>query len=165
VKRSFLATLEKLLQPLRSSTSNCLVAGFVHTDYKKKLARLLINKQSVDTALIVKGMEGSTQVDFRKKPVAVTVHHGEIFKGKAETDLISYPEEEWKQCRSLAEYTLETGISALKGKKNTARKILLNQTAQIISGLQILESSKAQLKAEKTLDSGRVLQHWRNGFN
>jgi anthranilate phosphoribosyltransferase len=165
VKRPFLATLEKLLQPLRSSNANYIVGGFVHADYKRKLAKLLKNQESLNAALIVKGMEGSTQIDFRKKPVAVAVHNREIFKDKAETDQISYPKEEWKQCRSLAEYTLETGISALKGRKNTASKILVNQAAQIISGLRISESAEARLKAEKALDSGRVFQHWRNGCN
>jgi anthranilate phosphoribosyltransferase len=163
VKRCFLATLEKLLQPLRSPNSNFLVTGFVHTDYRKKLTKLLRNCQSLDRALVVKGMEGSTQIDFRKKAQAIIIQNGETFAGKIETDQINYPKAEWEQCHSLVEYTLETGMSALKGEKNTARKILVNQAVQIISALPTLESEKVRLKAEKVLESGRALRLWQNG--
>jgi anthranilate phosphoribosyltransferase len=166
VKRPFLATLEKLVQPLQSPKSNFLVAGFVHIDYKRKLAKLLKSRPSVDAALIVKGMEGSTQIDFRKKPEAMTVQNGGIYEDEAETDQINYSKEEWKQQRhSLAEYTLETGISALKGKKNTARKILVNQVVQIIRGFQISEAVGVRLEAEKMLDSGSAFRHWQRGCN
>jgi anthranilate phosphoribosyltransferase len=163
VKRPFLATLEKLLQPLRSTRSNFLVTGFVHTDYKRKIAKLLKNQKSVGAALIVKGMEGSTQIDFRKKLEAVAVRNGTIFEDEAETDQINYPKKEWEQCNLLTEYTLERGISALKGKKNSVRKILINQAVQIISGLQILDATQARTKAKKVLNSGWAVRHWENG--
>jgi anthranilate phosphoribosyltransferase len=165
VKRPFLATLEKLLQPLRSPGKNVLVTGFVHEDYKKKFAKLLKNQPSVDAALIVKGMEGSTQIDFRKKFEAVILQNGKIAADKVEKNHIDYPKKEWEKCHSLAEYTLETGLSALKGKKNIARKILINQAAQILGGLRILEANEARVKAQKTLDSGQAFWHWENGCN
>jgi anthranilate phosphoribosyltransferase len=165
VKRPFLATLEKLLQPLRSPEKNYLVTGFVHADYKKKLVRLLKNQESLDGALIVKGMEGSTQIDFRKKPEIVVLQNDKSFPGKIEKNRINYPQKAWKTCHSLAEYTLETGIAALKGEKNSAREILVNQTVQIASRFQIMETAEARIKAEKLLDSSRALRHWENGCN
>ncbi len=163
VKRPFLATLEKLLQPLQSIGTNVLVAGFVHSHYKTELKRLLKGLESLDSLLIVKGMEGSTQIDFRKKPEILTVRNGQSFAGEVEVDQISYPQEEYRQSQSLAEYGLETGIAALKGKQNVARKILVNQAVQIISRSQILEADKVRVKAKKMLDSGQAFQHWQNG--
>ncbi|HYW34731.1 MAG TPA: hypothetical protein VE868_04920 [Balneolaceae bacterium] len=165
VKRPFLATLEKLLQPLRSVKSNCMVTGFVHSAYKKKLAGLLKNQGSPDAALIVKGMEGSTQIDFRKEPVIARVPDNESFTNAAKSVQIDYPKEEWEQCNSLAEYALATGIAALNGEKNNARQILINQVGQITSGLQMMEAPKARSKAEEMLDLGRALQHWKRGCN
>ena len=165
VKRPFVATLEKLLQPLRSDKLNYMVTGFVHSAYKKKLAGLLKNQESLDAALIVKGMEGSTQIDFRKEPVIAKVPNNENFAKTAKSVQIDYPKKEWEQCNSLAEYALETGIAVLKGEKNSAREILLNQVAKITSGLQMMETPKARSKAEEMLDFGRALQHWKRGCN
>lgn len=163
VKRPFLATLEKLLQPLRSKEKNFMVAGYVHTHYKQELARLLENKSFLDGVFIVKGMEGATQLDFRKNSDDIVVRNGKRFTGKIEGQKIPYPEEEWEQCESLAEYTLETGLRALNGKKNIAREILINQGVQIAGRLGIVEPAGIHKKVTNVLDSGRVLKHWQNG--
>lgn len=165
VKRTFLATIEKLLQPLRSKRANLLVTGFVHTHYKDELAKLLKDKESLERALIVKGIEGSTQSDFRKESEHVVVKNGKWEGRNVKTFQIDYPKNEWKDCNSLAEYTLETGIAALKGEKNVARKIFLNQAMQIAGGLNVLSAEDALLSAKENLDSGKALRHWQRGCN
>lgn len=163
VKRPLLATLEKLLQPLRSDHINYMVTGYVHSHYKQELANLLKEKKSLDGVFIVKGMEGSSQLDFRKKAENIVVHNGISSISEMEGYQIDYPEEEWKECNSLAVYTLETGIAALKGKRNTARKILINQAVQIVGSLDIRPPGQILPKVQQMLDSGRTFRHWKNG--
>lgn len=165
VKRTFLATLEKLLQPLQSEQTNYMITGYVHSHYKQELANLLKDRQSLDKVFIVKGMEGSTQSDFRKRSENIVVQNGGNHASMVEDNPINYPEEEWNQCSSLAEYTLETGISALKGGKNAAHDIMINQAVQILGSLEIMEPNKAKSKARQVLDSGRAYRHWQNGCN
>lgn len=163
VKRPFLATLEKLLQPLRSENTNYMVAGYVHSHYKQELAKLLKNQKILDGVFIARGMEGSTQLDFRKKSENIVVRDGSSFVSKVDGSQINYPKEEWKACNSLAAYTLETGLEALRGEKNVAREIFINQAVQIMGSLNIMEPGEVQSKAQKILDSGRVFHHWQNG--
>jgi anthranilate phosphoribosyltransferase len=163
VKRPFLATLEKLLQPLRSYHTNFMVTGYVHSHYKQELADLLKNQKSLDGVFIVKGMEGTTQLDFRKKTENIVVNNGNRSVSEVEENQLNYPKEEWKECDSLAAYTLKTGIAALNGKRNTAREILINQAVQVVGSLDIIQPSKVSLKAQKVLDSGRAFRHWNNG--
>lgn len=163
VKRPLLATLEKLLQPLRSDHINYMVTGYVHSHYKQELANLLKNKKSLDGIFIAKGMEGSTQLDFRKKAENIVVQNGRSSVSDVEGNQINYPKKEWEECNSLAAYTLETGTAALNGKRNTAREILINQAVQIVGSLDIRQPTQVSQKAEKVLDSGRALHHWKNG--
>ncbi|HLR26804.1 MAG TPA: hypothetical protein VK112_13130 [Fodinibius sp.] len=165
VKRSFLATLEKLLQPLRSRQINYMVAGYVHSHYQQDLANLLKSKKALDRVLIVKGMEGTSQLDFRKEPDHIMVHNGKSLAVDIESEKIGYSKAEWEECNSMAEYVLETGIAALNGSKNIARQILINQAVQITGSLDILEPIDAQAVASRMLDSGQALRHWKRGCN
>lgn len=165
VKRPFLATLEKLIQPIQSWRASFLITGFVHSHYKKELTMLLREQKSLHKALLVKGIEGSTQIDYRKKSELITVWSGRNFTAKATAEPVSDPADEWKQYHSLAAYCLETGLDALNGKRNMAREILLGQAVRISRGLRITASSDIRQKAEKALDSGRALAHWQNGCN
>ncbi len=163
VKRTFISTIEKLLQPLRSKSSNLLVTGFVHANYKNELANLLKDEESIERALIVKGMEGSTQNDFRKESEHVLVKKGKYADRKVKGFQIECPKDEWKNRNSFAGYVLETGVAALNGEKNVARKILINQVVQIAGGLNVLSVEDALLSAKEHLDSGKALRHWQRG--
>jgi anthranilate phosphoribosyltransferase len=140
-----------------------MVTGYVHSHYKQELVNLLENRRSLDGFLIVKGMEGATQIDFRKDADNITVREGRSYVSKAKGKQIRYPKEEWDACTSLVEYTLETGTTALKGTKNIAREILVNQVQQIVGSLKIMDPAKARSQAKQGLDSGRALRHWENG--
>ncbi len=165
VKRPFLATLEKLLQPLRSDYTNYMVTGYVHSHYKQELTNLLKNRRSLDGFFIVKGMEGATQIDFRKESDNIVVREGKSNISEVEGQQIRYPKEEWDACTSLVEYTLETGTAALKGTQNTAREILVNQVHHIVGSLNIniIDATEARLQAQQVIDSGRAFRHWENG--
>ncbi|WP_205719992.1 hypothetical protein [Fodinibius halophilus] len=164
VKRTFLATLEKLLQPLRTSTgANYMVAGYVHSHYRQELANLLEPQKSLDKVFVVKGMEGSTQIDFRKDSKPVLVHDGNREIQEIRAVDIAYSQDNWDQQDSLAEYVLKTGTAALQGDHNTAREILVHQVSQLISGFEPIEVTGARRKVINAIESGRALQHWQSG--
>jgi len=56
-KRPFLATLEKLITPVRGSERTHIVAGWVHSGYEKLLASLM-REIGMSSTLLVKGGEG-----------------------------------------------------------------------------------------------------------
>ncbi|WP_138431154.1 hypothetical protein [Fodinibius saliphilus] len=164
IKRTFLATLEKLLHPLRASEgTNYMVAGYVHSHYRQELANLLELQKSLDKVLVVKGMEGSTQIDFRKDSKPVLVQLGNHMDQEVRAFPIEYSQDEWDQQPSLAEYVLETGTAALKGEHNAARAILTHQVSQLISGFEPIALDDARNKVVNVIESGRALQHWDNG--
>lgn len=164
IKRTFLATLEKLLHPLRTSDgANYMVAGYVHSHYRQELANLLGPQKSLDKVFVVKGMEGSTQIDFRKDSKLVLVHDGNRMVQEVGAVPIEYSQVEWDEQNSLAEYVLGTGTAALKGERNTAREILVHQISQLVSGFEPIELTDAQEKVIDAIDSGRALQHWEKG--
>jgi len=163
VKRPFLATLEKLLQPLRTDDVNWVITGYVHSHYKEELAKLLENEDSLERALIVKGMEGSSQLDFRRKSKKIVLNKGEKLINEVRSGSINYPKRKWKQEEVLAEYVLESGLAALKGKKNTAREMLLYQAKQIVENIGSISMDNIELRAKKAIDSGKALDRWQNG--
>jgi anthranilate phosphoribosyltransferase len=78
-KRPFLATLEKLISPLRGSEKTHVVAGWVHAGYETLLASLMAEIGMTST-LLVKGGEG--HVDPKVHATTVTTGYrpgGEAF--------------------------------------------------------------------------------------
>ncbi|TDM00012.1 MAG: hypothetical protein C4K58_01840 [Flavobacteriaceae bacterium] len=81
VKRSFIATFEKLLQPIQGKEGNYVLTGYTHSHYKLELARILQGK--VAGALIIKGDEGSPQLPLSKKSQYTFVNpKGEILESE-----------------------------------------------------------------------------------
>ena len=66
VKRPFLATFEKLLQPVRAKEGNYIVTGFTHSHYKSEIARQLMEQGLCKKALVLKGSEGATHMCLTK---------------------------------------------------------------------------------------------------
>ncbi|WP_170245617.1 hypothetical protein [Fodinibius salinus] len=164
IKRTFLATLEKLLHPLRTSEgANYMVAGYVHSHYRQELANLLEPQKSLDKVFVVKGMEGSTQIDFRKDSKPVLVRDGNRVEQDVDAVPIEYSQDEWDQQSSLAEYVLETGTAALQGEHNVAREILIHQVSQLVSGFGPILLADARDKVVNVIKSGRALRHWDKG--
>lgn len=70
-KRPFLATVEKMLMPLRSPSKNILVTGYVHKAYKTAIPKMVVDHGIYDEIFLVKGVEGSVLLDPSKKIAAV----------------------------------------------------------------------------------------------
>lgn len=65
-KRPFLATMEKMLQPLRAER-NIIVTGYVHSAYRDSIPEMLSKVGLYEQILLVKGLEGSVVLDPYKK--------------------------------------------------------------------------------------------------
>jgi anthranilate phosphoribosyltransferase len=68
-KRPFLATMEKMLQPVRAK-KNTLVTGYVHSAYRESIPEMLTRVGHFENILLVKGLEGSVVLDPTKKQSA-----------------------------------------------------------------------------------------------
>lgn len=75
VKRPVLATVEKLLQPVRAH-KNRLVTGYTHPPYKDKMAKLITQSKLFDDTLIFRGVEGSMQLPEDKRARLIRLQHG-----------------------------------------------------------------------------------------
>jgi anthranilate phosphoribosyltransferase len=64
IKRPSLATLEKIIMPIKAMTKNHLQVGFVHKAYPNVLA-WLAQQAGYDSALIIRGLEGGVLPTLR----------------------------------------------------------------------------------------------------
>lgn len=83
VKRTFLATYEKHLQPLRAKEGNTLISGYTHKHYKLELAEIFKAHGAAKRALILKGDEGSHQLALNKvSNYTYLSPEGDIYEGE-----------------------------------------------------------------------------------
>ena len=81
VKRPFIATFEKLLQPIRSTQGNHLVTGYTHKHYKQEVPKLLLQQATCCKAIVLKGEEGSAQLPLHKASEYVLVENNQLKEG------------------------------------------------------------------------------------
>jgi len=81
VKRPFIATFEKLLQPIRSTQGNHLVTGYTHKHYKQEVPKLLLEQAACSKAIVLKGEEGSAQLPLHKASEYVLVVDSQLKEG------------------------------------------------------------------------------------
>jgi len=70
-KRPYLATIEKMLMPLKSQTKTVLITGYVHSAYKEAIPNMVMSHGVYDSIFLVKGIEGSVLLDPSKKIPAI----------------------------------------------------------------------------------------------
>jgi anthranilate phosphoribosyltransferase len=166
VKRPFLATFEKLLQPFQAKNGNYIVTGYTHPHYKDELvAQLKLQNQSV-AALILKGAEGATQLSLSKDSAYVLYNGTNISDGAINPLQYGLQTLEAKQDRSLTvKESADEGLAALRGEKNYARENMLYLAVTILDKLKLADPDTALPLLINSLDSGKVLAHWEKGCN
>jgi anthranilate phosphoribosyltransferase len=163
VKRPFLATFEKLLQPIKIRSGNYIVTGFTHPHYKEELVKQLKDQGKCQQALILKGVEGSTHLSLSKTTSSVHFNGKDIKDSMESPESFGIPILESKQDRSItAKDSLEEGLAALKGERNYARENILYLACLIISKFSLMDASKAHSLLSKNIDTGKALKHWQN---
>ncbi|HYG37487.1 MAG TPA: hypothetical protein VD908_02655 [Cytophagales bacterium] len=164
VKRPFLATFEKLLQPIRASGGNCIITGYTHAHYKDELVKQLQNQNKCAQALVLKGVEGSTQVSMSRNTIGVHFNGKEIFEYAINSE--EYGFETFNVARDVSitpEVSLMEGIEALEGKDGFAKENILYTASIILDKLGLVESKATKAYLNSFIESGSALRHWKNG--
>ncbi|SHN90955.1 anthranilate phosphoribosyltransferase [bacterium endosymbiont of Bathymodiolus sp. 5 South] len=168
IKRSVINTVETLIGPLRGKTTHSIL-GYVHKPYPPIYAHL-VDASGMDSALLVRGVEGGVIPSLRQKGLMVS-YQGLIEQDRVDINpkslgidqnlrAISFPDK-WdvhSDIKALADYTVELGKSALSGDKGLfydglvlAASLILWHTKKADSLVGAAEMTRA------ILNSGRAL--------
>lgn len=124
IKRPSLATLEKLLMPIKAQGKNHLLVGFVHKAYPSVLA-WLANQAGFATAMVMRGIEGGILPTLRETSNNYRVH-GDSFEEYAldptEFDIEQTTRGVLPQTGDdvTAQETVEVGLATLSGQTGPA---------------------------------------------
>jgi anthranilate phosphoribosyltransferase len=166
VKRPFLATFEKLLQPAQAMGGNYIVTGYTHPHYREELVNQLKEQGECRQALILKGMEGSTHISNSRETASVHFDGKEIKNSTVHPSLFGLTAQEEKQDKTItANMSLEEGLAALKGEANYARENIVYLAALILSKFNLVPIDKVLPFLIEKIDSGKAWKHWEKGGN
>lgn len=160
VKRPFLATFEKMLQPIVAE-QNYLVSQYTHKHYKLEVAKLLHDFCLFDKALHVKGIEGTCMIN-PKIPAECVLISNEM------KEITIYGAEQGFQ-DSLGRYEnitpelcLSLGLAILNDKDIPEKAFLVFQGATLLHYLFDLPFDTAKSKITTVLTNKKALEHWNN---
>lgn len=164
VKRTCLATVEKLILPIRGTEKTGVVTGYVHSGYEGVLQDIL-RASGVAWARVVRGPEGHTS-----------------FHGFRETRVVGYPahmkpSEVWQIARRegaeqgrafvSVEESAKRGLAALApGAVTEERTQIVEEAAAIMGWSGRVDSELEGIEcANRALDSGEALKHFERGIS
>ena len=163
VKRPFLATFEKLLQPIRAKQGNHIVTGYTHKHYRDEVPNQLVEQGRIQQALVMKGVEGSTALSMSR------ASDGILYNGKEITELSGDPQnygvdylETYRNYDVAVNDVLTEGLSALAGKENYASANIKYTVCLILDAFGLLKPNDAIEAVERVLNEGIALDHWNN---
>lgn len=168
VKRTALSTLERIAGPLRARGRTHLLAGYVHTAYPE-IYTLLAREAGFDSALIVRGVEGSVAPSLRKSGQAWGYCDGadltrfEFAPGEVGIEQVSRGVPLSESQASTEDPAIEAariGIAALEGETGPARDTLVYAAALCLRHAGVEPTlAAAAVRARKAIDSGGA--RWR----
>ncbi|RUA05331.1 MAG: anthranilate phosphoribosyltransferase [Gammaproteobacteria bacterium] len=168
IKRTVINTVETLIGPLRGKSTHSIL-GYVHKPYPPIYAHL-VNASGMNTALLVRGVEGGVIPSLRQKGLMVS-YNGIEEKDrvdiepkslgiKQEMRAISLPKglNVENDIEALAEYTVSLGKAALSGEQGMFYDGLVLASSLILWHTKKADSliEAAQMTRE-VLDSGKAL--------
>jgi len=169
IKRPSLATLEKLIMPVRAKGKTHLQIGFVHKAYPSVLA-WLANQAGFDSALIVRGIEGGILPTLREPSNCFQTFTGEAIEysvdpaqfGLEQTTRGVLPAEGTKV---TASQTVELGLAALSAQSGPAFDSLVLGGAMALwhCGLQDSQQQAAD-HIRQVIKSGRAKAFFEQGI-
>ena len=168
IKRTVINTVETLIGPLRGKTTHSIL-GYVHKPYPPIYAHLA-DASGMDSALLVRGVEGGVIPSLRQKGLMVS-YQGLIEQDRVDINpkslgieqelrAISFPDklDVHGDIKALADYTVKLGKSALSGDKGLfydglvlAASLILWHTKKADSLVEAAETTRT------VLDSGKAL--------
>lgn len=170
VKRPALTTLEVLIGPIRARRKTHLVTGYVHKAYPRIYA-LMAKASGFDSALLVRGIEGSAipslrqegkyfRYDGNEEPQEFRITPrefgiGESLMPPALPDGLSTEDTAALDVKGIAQATAETGRRALEGEQSAMRENLIAAGALTLHHLRRHSSLLAAADAVRgVLDNG-----------
>ena len=163
VKRPFLATFEKLLQPIRAVQGNYIYTGYTHPHYRTELVKQLIAQNKICKALILKGAEGSTQLSLTKSTTGVNYNGNETIEVLHSPVNYGLPEPNFNQGYSTPSEIVRLGVQALNGERNEAYFNILYTALVIIDSFNLMDKEKALNLLTNNIMSGKALKFWNSG--
>ena len=165
VKRPFLATFEKMMQPVQAIQGNHLLTGFTHAHYRTEVAEQLKAQQKIAAALVMKGLEGSSCPPLNRETIQVTVSNNTILDQQIHpSDFLQQDHTQLPSKTTDAETTAAMGIAALKGERNEAFYQIIYYVSMALTGFGFENKNEIPKKVEERLNSGKVLQHFNKGL-
>ena len=160
VKRPFLATFEKMLQPIVAD-KNYVVSQYTHKHYKLEVAKLIHEFCSFDKSIHIKGIEGTCMMNPKIPLECVLIDHS--FHEKT----IYGEEQGFKD--SLGRYDnitpdlcLEIGLDILQNKDIPEKNFLIFQGATLLHYLFEIDFKTAKNTIETVISNYSALNHWNN---
>ncbi len=168
IKRTVINTVETLIGPLRGKTTHSIL-GYVHKPYPPIYAHL-VNASGMDSALLVRGVEGGVIPSLRQKGLMVS-YKGIKEQGRVDIDpkalgieqelrAIAFPKDlnVESDIKKLAEHTVTLGKAALAGEKGMFYDGLVLAASLILWHTQKVSNlTDAPEIVRSVLDSGKVL--------
>jgi anthranilate phosphoribosyltransferase len=164
VKRPFLATFEKLLQPIHSTKGNYIVTGYTHPHYKQEVVNQLKHQGKSAKAIVIKGVEGSSHMSLSKETSCVIFNGTSIHEAKLTPELYGLHTLEQKIDKTIsAEDSFIEGVKALRGERNYARENILYLASVILDTFELKTKEEIVGHLSAAIDSGKAVEHWENG--
>ncbi|HSY61740.1 MAG TPA: hypothetical protein VK796_07680 [Cytophaga sp.] len=165
IKRPFLATFEKMMQPIRAIHGNHILTGFTHVHYRTEVAEQLKAQNKIAAAMIIKGLEGSSCAPLTRETIQVLVSNNTITDQQINSKEYVITELSQLPLKVIhAEETAKEGIAALNGTRNEAFYQIIYYTAMTLAGFGLEDKGEILKKIEANLLSGKVLTHFSNGL-
>jgi anthranilate phosphoribosyltransferase len=162
VKRPLLSTLEKFLSPIQGKEGNILITGYTHPPYKAMTENILKSMNHISGYIILRGMEGSTQLPpDRKAPFLSMINNqiNEEFVSLEDVDLSLYKRLEANYELSTKE-TLQLGEDALQNKHGLALDIISYNAAFIYSQIKMIPINSAMNVILETIKNKSAYRKW-----
>lgn len=165
IKRPSLATLEKLLMPLKA-TQTFVQTGFVHKAYPSVLAEMS-SAQGFDRAVIVSGLEGGVIPTLRKPSDNYVMIDGECLSFSINPADFSI-DQDTRGVRQETELDAKTaaadGLAALRGESGAAYDSLVLGAGMALLGCGLYQTAgEAAERVRQSIDNGSAYQHFARG--
>jgi anthranilate phosphoribosyltransferase len=166
IKRPSLATLEKLVMPVKAKKTH-LQIGFVHKAYPPVLA-YLAKQSGFDSALIVRGLEGGIVPTLRETSDNFLLIDGALKPCSLDPQAFGVDQQTRGVMPDLDQLTAaesaQRGIAALQGEKGVAYDLLVYGAAMALwhCGL-VSDQNRAGDLVRKCLDSGNAFAAFEKG--
>ncbi|MCH2174831.1 MAG: glycosyl transferase [Lentisphaeria bacterium] len=163
VKRPALATLEKLVLPVKAKRTT-LVTGYVHIEYGEALQPLIVN-QDIDKGIILKGIEGGIippvngrlKAFILEKGIKLPIEGIRLDSNELGFELQS---ERAEDMPATINDILERGIEILSGSSGPAYEGLLTAATLIYATAKSQDYLSSRKKLEGLLTTGKAKDYF-----